>query len=119
MASLTAPQSFDFRKALTTNRLLGLWRMLTGFRPAYLVAVASLAVAATAKTTTFLLLRYFVDDVLDKKEYLFPNNLSLTLAVIGLGFLGLAAVVLGVWPSLMNWLAEPAAHSLLAVLAGQ
>ena len=92
MASLAAPQSFDFRKALATNRLLGLWRMLTGFRPAYLAAVASLAVAATAKTTTFLLLRYFVDDVLGDKTYLVPNSLGLTLALIGLGFLGLASV---------------------------
>ena len=92
MASLAAPQSFDFRKALTTNRLLGLWRMLSGFRPAYLVAVGSLAIAATAKTTTFLLLRYFVDQVLGEKVYMVPDNLSLTLALIGLGFLGLAVV---------------------------
>ena len=38
---------------------------------------------------------------------------------IPLVILGLAIVVLGVWPSLMSWLTEPAARSLLAVLAGQ
>ncbi len=92
MASLTATPPFDFRNALTSNRIVGLWRMLTGFRPAYLGATASLAISATAKTTTFLLLRYFVDQVLGNKVYLIPDNLSLTLALIGLGFLGLAAV---------------------------
>jgi ATP-binding cassette subfamily B protein len=92
MASLPATPSFDFRNALTSNRVLGLWRMLTGFRPAYLGATASLAISATAKTTTFLLLRYFIDQVLGEKVYLIPGNLSLTLALVGLGFLGLAAV---------------------------
>jgi ATP-binding cassette subfamily B protein len=92
MASLTSTPSFDFRRALTPNRLRGLWRMLTGFRSAYLGATASLAISATAKTTTFLLLRYFVDQVLGEKVYLVPDNLSLTLALIGLGFLGLAVV---------------------------
>ena len=92
MASLTSTPSFDFRDALTPNRLRGLWRMLTGFKPAYLGATASLAVSATAKTATFLLLRYFVDQVLGEKVYLIPGSLSLTLALIGLGFLGLAAV---------------------------
>ena len=92
MASLEATQSFDFRNALTANRLRGLWRMMTGLRPAYLAATLSLAVSASAKTATFLLLRYFVDQVLGNQDYLFPGNLSLTLAVIGLGFLGLALV---------------------------
>jgi len=92
MASLTATPSFDFRNALTSNRIVGLWRMLTGFRLGYLGATASLAISATAKTTTFLLLRYFVDQVLGDQVYLIPGNLSLTLALIGLGFLGLAAV---------------------------
>ena len=92
MASLEATQSFDFRNALTANRLRGLWRMMTGLRPAYLAATLSLAVSASAKTATFLLLRYFVDQVLGDQDYLFPGNLSLTLAVIGLGFLGLALV---------------------------
>ncbi len=92
MTSIAPSQSFDFRNALTPNRILGLWRMLTGFRRAYLGATASLAISATAKTTTFLLLRYFVDQVLGAKVYLVPDSLSLTLAVIGLGFLGLAVV---------------------------
>jgi ATP-binding cassette subfamily B protein len=92
MASLASPQSFDFRNALTPNRIRGLWRMLSGYRTAYLGATASLAISATAKTATFLLLRYFVDTVLGQKVYLVSNNLSLTLAGVGLAFLGLAAV---------------------------
>lgn len=38
---------------------------------------------------------------------------------IPLVILGLAVVLLGIWPSLMNWLTEPAALSLLTALAGQ
>jgi ATP-binding cassette subfamily B protein len=92
MASLAPTQSFDFRNALTPNRIRGLWRMMTGYRSAYLAATVSLAISASAKTATFLLLRYFVDQVLGNKIYLIQGSLSQTLALIGLGFLGLAAV---------------------------
>lgn len=55
---------FDFRKAISNNRLVGLIRMMTGFRLAYVGATVSLAISALAKTATFLLLRFFVDDVM-------------------------------------------------------
>ncbi len=60
----TPPTYFDFRAALNANRLVGLWRMMTGFHWQYSGAVFSLAVSALAKTATFLLLRYFVDGVM-------------------------------------------------------
>jgi len=37
--------------------------------------------------------------------------------VVPLLILGLAIVVIGVWPSLMNWLTFPAARVLMAILA--
>jgi len=92
MASLTSTRYFDFRQALSTNRVRGLWRMMTGYRLTYLLATISLAISASAKTATFLLLRYFVDEVLGKKVYLFSNNLNSTLMLIGVGFLGLATI---------------------------
>ena len=78
--------SYDLKDAVHPNRLIGLWRMMTGFRRLYLAAVASLAVAAIARTTTFLLLRYLVDDVLG------AGSGTETLGLIALGFVGLAMV---------------------------
>jgi ATP-binding cassette subfamily B protein len=49
---------------LTSNRLLGLWRMMTGFRLTYLAASLSLGIAAVSKTGTYLVIRYYVDHVL-------------------------------------------------------
>ncbi len=83
--------TFDFRKALDENRLIGVWRMLTDFRAPYLGATASLAISASAKTCTYLLLGYFADSVLVRKVYI-GGTLNNTLAIIGLGFIGLAAL---------------------------
>jgi ATP-binding cassette subfamily B protein len=89
MATLTGPSTyFDFRTALHKNRLKGLWRMMTGFRLPYLGAVATLAISATAKTATYLLLRYFVDNIMTETNA--ATGLGSTLVYIALGFVGLA-----------------------------
>lgn len=76
--------SLDLRDTLTENRLLGLWRIMVGFRWLYLGATVSMALAAAAKTATYFLLRFFVDDVLGKGLTEPP------LLLIGLGFVSLA-----------------------------
>jgi ATP-binding cassette subfamily B protein len=86
MASVVIPAPYDLKHAVSANRLLGLWHMLTGYRWLYLAATASLAIAALAKTSTYLLLRHFVDNVLGQTSAL------TTLALMGLGFVGLALV---------------------------
>ncbi len=85
---------FDFRKAQRKNRLKGLWRMMTDFRQYYLGAVISLAISAIAKTATFLLLRYFVDDILTDAIATGSISAQLTrnLIYIALGFVGLALI---------------------------
>jgi ATP-binding cassette subfamily B protein len=85
-----SPHEYDFSQAFTQNRMVGLWRMMTGFRWHYIVATASLAIAALAKTATFLLLRYFVDEVLDQGNYSLGGNLNRTLIIMALGFVLLA-----------------------------
>jgi ATP-binding cassette subfamily B protein len=75
---------FDFKKTVSDNRLVGLWRMMTGFRLTYLGAVAGVGVAAILQTGNSLLLRYLVDDVLGQRR--FDRILLLT----GLGFVALA-----------------------------
>jgi ATP-binding cassette, subfamily B, bacterial len=66
--------------------------MMTGFRWRYIVATASLAIAALAKTATFLLLRYFIDEVLGQGNYSLGGDLNRTLIIVALGFIGLATL---------------------------
>ncbi len=85
----TIPTYFDFRKALRNNRLAGMLQMMTGFRLTYAAANLSLAVSATAKTLTYLLLRNFADTVVGNIAP-FADTLSKTLVLIAAGFVGLA-----------------------------
>ena len=71
MASLTSPSTyFDFRKALTRKKLVGLWRMMADYRLAYAAANLSLGFSAMAKTATYLLLRNFADTILGNAQHL-------------------------------------------------
>lgn len=74
----------NLKKTISSNRLVGLWGLMKGFRLTYLGAVASLAVATIAKALTYLLLAYFVDDILNQSQPTVPFYL------IALGFVGLA-----------------------------
>ncbi|MCA1900249.1 MAG: ABC transporter ATP-binding protein/permease [Chloroflexi bacterium] len=95
MATLHPPYepalTFDFRRTLQANRLKGLWQMMSDYRLPYIAATISLAISALAKTYTYILLRFFADDVLTQKQYL-GGSLTSTLVWIGAGFIGLAAV---------------------------
>jgi ATP-binding cassette subfamily B protein len=92
MAILVPPSTyFDFRKTLTKKKLLGLWRMMTGYRLAYATANIALAVSALAKTLTYVLLRNFADMVVGSRVP-FAGTFSQTLVVIALGFVGLAII---------------------------
>lgn len=84
MSATSVPIDYDLKNAVSVSRLTGLWRMMTGFRWRYLGATVTLAVGATAKTATFLLLRYFVDNVLGQG---WPAG---RLVVVALGFVALA-----------------------------
>jgi ATP-binding cassette subfamily B protein len=88
--SSTAP-TFDFRDALHTNRLAGLWRMMSDFRVSYIAATLSLAISALAKTSVYLLLRFFADDVLTQGKMI-GATMTQTFLFIGLGFIGLAFI---------------------------
>jgi ATP-binding cassette, subfamily B, bacterial len=84
MPSTISASQFDFKNAVTTNRLAGLLRMMAGYKLHYTGAIMALAVAAISRTATFLLLRHFVDNVIGQPDF----GQQLTLIVIG--FLGLA-----------------------------
>src|SRR5215217_5934761 len=91
MTTLEPTLTFDFRKALDKNHLRGIWKMMVDYRLPYFGATLSLAVSALAKTLTYLLLRYFADDVLTQGKYI-NNSLTGTFLWIAVGFVGLAAV---------------------------
>jgi ATP-binding cassette subfamily B protein len=93
LASITAaPTEYDLKKAFTPNRLVGLWRMLTGYRFIYFIAALTQGTAGLAKTATFFLLRYFIDNVLGvgSTSALRTGSANLLLATMALGFVGLA-----------------------------
>jgi ATP-binding cassette subfamily B protein len=78
--------NLNLKQTISDNRLVGLWRLMGGFRMIYLGAILALSVATLAKTLTYLLLQYFVDDLLLQAQPELPFY------VIGLGFVGLAVV---------------------------
>ena len=82
---MTALRDLDVQKTIHKNRLVGLWRLLTGFRLKYFGAVLSLGVSAASKTLTYLLLRYFIDSYFVSGIHTYP------LPLIAAGFLILAA----------------------------
>jgi ATP-binding cassette, subfamily B, bacterial len=96
---------YDLRQALTPNRLVGLWRMMTGYRGLYLVANLCLGIAALSKTCTYLLLGYFID------HFFTVDNTSVPLVVIALGFVGLALLE-GGFTFLSGWLAAQTAEGI-------
>lgn len=93
----------DLKAALSENRLIGLWRLIAGFRWIFISAIVSLAIATAARSGSYLLLQHFVDDALIKK------NVSTPLAWFALAFVGLA-VVQGVFTFLSGKLAAHGAE---------
>lgn len=68
------------------NPLVGLWRLMSGFRRLYLLATVTLALGAAAKTGSFLLLQSLIDDVLLR------DQIATGVLLIAFSFVGLAIV---------------------------
>jgi ATP-binding cassette, subfamily B, bacterial len=86
LSVIPAYLNFDLKKAVSDNRLVGLWRLMYGFRLKYIGATISLGMSALAKMATYLLLRYFVD------TYFGDATPAFTLPAIAAGFILLALV---------------------------
>ena len=52
---------FDLKQTAHSHRVAALWRLITGYRPAYGIAILSLGLAALARAGSQFLLRDFVD----------------------------------------------------------
>jgi len=77
--------SFDLKDAVTENRLVGLWRLMKGYRVFYLGAVLTMALGASARTFNYLVLSYVIDTVIGQGIH------ADRLPWYGLAFVGLAA----------------------------
>src|SRR5690606_33506064 len=74
----------DLKPVAQSGRLTGLWRLMRGFRLPYLGAGLSLGVATIARTSSLLLIQYFVD------RYLNQGDRTYALWMIVAAFIGLA-----------------------------
>jgi ATP-binding cassette subfamily B protein len=77
-------QPFDLKQVVHANRLVGVWRMMRGFRWFYVGAVISMAITASGRAASYSLLQYVIDEVLTKGVMV--NRLYL----FGLAFIGIA-----------------------------
>ena len=75
---------FDLKEVISDNRLVGLWRLMRGFRLLYVGAALSIGIAAMSRSAFYFLVRYFVDNVLGQ-----PDGARL-LPLVALGFIALA-----------------------------
>jgi len=64
----TKYEYYDLQKTISKHKIIGFWRLMHGFHLPYIGANISLALAAIFKTSMFLLLRHFVDNVLGNTE---------------------------------------------------
>ncbi|MBI3243068.1 MAG: ABC transporter ATP-binding protein [Chloroflexi bacterium] len=97
--------TFNFKITLSKNRFVGLWRALAEFRPVYAGAALFLGLSTIAKTATFFLIRYLVDDVLAR------STMMSLLPWVALGFVGLALAE-GVFTFLSGRLASRTAEGI-------
>lgn len=98
---------FDLKQVVTQKKLSGLWKLMSGFRWLYIMATLSIGLASVAKTSTYLLIEYFIDNILIDISDFRPA------LYIGLAFIGLA-VIQGVFSYLSGrWAAKTAEGILL------
>jgi ATP-binding cassette, subfamily B, bacterial len=81
----SVPATFDFKSAASDKRLRGLWRMMRGYRLIYTGALIFIGLGAVINTLTYVLLAYFIDEVLGQGVYT-PS----VLLVIAVSFVGMA-----------------------------
>ena len=74
----------DLKSTLSKRRIVGMWRMLTGYRAIFVGAFLCIGLAAVCQTAFYYLLRYFTDEVLG------IETMRHMLPWVAAGFLGLA-----------------------------
>jgi len=86
LAALTTQSKLNFETVFSGKRLAGLWHLMKGYRLTYFGAVVFVGLAALTKTATYLVLQYFIDDVL------LESQVRQAIVYIVLSFVGLAVL---------------------------
>jgi ATP-binding cassette subfamily B protein len=85
----------NLQEAVTEKRFLGMWRLLRGYRGIYTGAILGIGIAAVARTGTYMLLGYYVDEVLVNETSPY-SPLQIALVFIGLSLImGIFAFISG------------------------
>lgn len=75
----------ELKETVTKRRMVGLWRLMVGYRLIYFVAIVAVGFAALARTGIYVLLGKFVDEILPSENL----DQMLPLVVIGIVVLAL------------------------------
>jgi len=78
---------YDLKQIVTKRRLVGLWRILAGYRWLYLLAIVSIGLSALMRSTIYYTLGYYVDNVLSSDGSILRQSLLVGTAVVGLALL--------------------------------
>ena len=62
----------DLKRLLSEKRIKGLWHLMSGYHLDYLTAITAQGFSAYAKTVTYLLLSFFVDNYLTTSKGIYP-----------------------------------------------
>jgi ATP-binding cassette subfamily B protein len=89
--------TFDLKSAVHRNRLVGLWRVLSGFRLLYLGAMLAIVLGALMRAYYYRIVQYVIDTVVAEGRN--SQNLPwLALSFVGLAALeGTFAYLRGIW----------------------
>lgn len=89
--------TYDLKSAVHKNRLVGLWRVLTGFRLLYLGAMVAIVLGALARVYYYRVVQYVIDTVVGEGRN--SQHLPwLALSFVGLAVLeGAFAYLRGIW----------------------
>jgi ATP-binding cassette subfamily B protein len=87
--------NFDLKNAISANRLVGLWRLMSGYQIDYAIATLMQGLAAVAKTETYLLLSYFIDNYILAKSGSYPVWLIAAAFIAFAGLQGLFTFISG------------------------
>ncbi len=94
---------YDLRETINARLFVGLWKLMKGYQWQYLGAILSLAISAGSRTGIYLMLGYYVDEILKKAR--FDSSLILT----ALGFL-LLVISQALFSFISGWLAAQTAE---------
>jgi len=89
---------YDLQETVSSKLLVGLWKLMKGYQWQYFGATLTLGISAAARTGIYLLLGFYVDDVLKKGKF------DSTLILVALAFLGLI-LLQALFSFLSRWLA--------------